>query len=247
MASRPSGGSASRARPRRRGVASGGRARGWPTGGDRAPTGGRRARGRSSAVAEADGVVVAGGGNLASTWPLHVYERAALAGIAARLRRPLVSPDRPSVRRCSAATASWSASCCGRRGSSACASRLARAGRRAGLEARVGVDDASFLGMRNGCRAGTERCARQSVARPRWRTRERRPSTASPRLVDAAAETVGGPVRFHAHYGPLARRRAAGRRGASRGGPGPDAHRPRQSCRRAVRGKPHPSPGPPRC
>src|ERR671912_382735 len=42
------------------------------------------------AVAAADGVLIAGGGNLASTWPLHVYERAALAGIAARLSRPLV-------------------------------------------------------------------------------------------------------------------------------------------------------------
>ncbi len=43
-----------------------------------------------AAVAEADGVVVAGGGNLASTWPMHVFERAALGRIAAALGRPLV-------------------------------------------------------------------------------------------------------------------------------------------------------------
>ena len=49
-----------------------------------------RARAVVAAVAAADGVLIAGGGNLASTWPLHVYERAALAGIAARLGRPLV-------------------------------------------------------------------------------------------------------------------------------------------------------------
>src|SRR5215207_5546563 len=48
------------------------------------------ARAVVAAVAGADGVLIAGGGNLASTWPLHVYERAALAGIAARLGRPLV-------------------------------------------------------------------------------------------------------------------------------------------------------------
>ena len=48
------------------------------------------ARAVVDAVAGADGVLIAGGGNLASTWPLHVYERAALAGIAARLGRPLV-------------------------------------------------------------------------------------------------------------------------------------------------------------
>ncbi|RXZ41636.1 polysaccharide pyruvyl transferase family protein [Agromyces binzhouensis] len=42
------------------------------------------------AVAAADGVVVAGGGNLASNWPAHVFERAALGAIADRLGRPLV-------------------------------------------------------------------------------------------------------------------------------------------------------------
>ncbi|TKR23763.1 hypothetical protein FA014_09530 [Cellulomonas hominis] len=42
------------------------------------------------AVAEADGVVISGGGNLSSTWPEHVYERAALAGLAARFAKPHV-------------------------------------------------------------------------------------------------------------------------------------------------------------
>ena len=42
------------------------------------------------AVASADGVVIAGGGNLASTWPLHIFERSALARIAAHLGKPLV-------------------------------------------------------------------------------------------------------------------------------------------------------------
>ena len=42
------------------------------------------------AVSGADAVAVAGGGNLASTWPLHVFERAALGAIAERAGRPLV-------------------------------------------------------------------------------------------------------------------------------------------------------------
>jgi len=42
------------------------------------------------AVAEADAVVIAGGGNLASNWPAHVFERAGLAAAAERLGRPLV-------------------------------------------------------------------------------------------------------------------------------------------------------------
>lgn len=48
------------------------------------------ARAVIDAVAGADAVVIAGGGNLASNWPLHVYERAALGAIAERLDRPLV-------------------------------------------------------------------------------------------------------------------------------------------------------------
>ena len=36
------------------------------------------------AVCGADAVVVAGGGNMASTWPLHIFERAALPALLAR-------------------------------------------------------------------------------------------------------------------------------------------------------------------
>jgi polysaccharide pyruvyl transferase WcaK-like protein len=42
------------------------------------------------AVREADGVLVAGGGNMASLWPLHVYERNTLGLIARRFGKPLV-------------------------------------------------------------------------------------------------------------------------------------------------------------
>ena len=42
------------------------------------------------AVADADAVVVSGGGNLSSTWPEHVYERVALARLAALFNKRLV-------------------------------------------------------------------------------------------------------------------------------------------------------------
>lgn len=42
------------------------------------------------AVREADGVLVAGGGNMASLWPMHVYERNTLGLVARRFGKPLV-------------------------------------------------------------------------------------------------------------------------------------------------------------
>ncbi|MCS5736007.1 polysaccharide pyruvyl transferase family protein [Herbiconiux daphne] len=42
------------------------------------------------AVRHADLVLVTGGGNMASNWPLHIFERATLARIAAALGRPFV-------------------------------------------------------------------------------------------------------------------------------------------------------------
>ena len=42
------------------------------------------------AAREADGVLVAGGGNMASLWPMHVYERNTLGLIARRFGKPVV-------------------------------------------------------------------------------------------------------------------------------------------------------------
>lgn len=49
-----------------------------------------RARAIVDAVRAADGVVVAGGGNMTSLWPHHVFERAALGAVAAAHGIPLV-------------------------------------------------------------------------------------------------------------------------------------------------------------
>lgn len=43
-----------------------------------------------AAIRSADGVAIAGGGNITSTWPLHIFERATIAEIARILDRPLV-------------------------------------------------------------------------------------------------------------------------------------------------------------
>lgn len=42
------------------------------------------------AVSGVDAVAIAGGGNMASNWPMHVFERAALGALAERAGRPLV-------------------------------------------------------------------------------------------------------------------------------------------------------------
>jgi polysaccharide pyruvyl transferase WcaK-like protein len=168
------------------------------------------ARGVVAAVANADGVVIAGGGNLASTWPLHVYERAALAGIAARLGRPVVvtgqtlGPDLRGRDRELVAELLDSAALVGVRESTS--HRLAAD---LGVRARLGVDDASFVGLPTGVQPsgsppsthgeGVLVSLSLSLGRaPREETVARIAA-----LVDAAAELTGGPVRFHAHFGPL--------------------------------------------
>ncbi|MGC5224804.1 polysaccharide pyruvyl transferase family protein [Micromonospora sp. DT81.3] len=157
-----------------------------------------------SAVASADGVVVAGGGNLASTWPLHVYERAALAGIAERLGRAFVITGQTFGPRLEGRDRELvggmlrSAALVGVRES---ASRALAA--ELGVEARVGVDDASFLAWDApsppaGATGGVLVSLSLSLGdAPRAET-----VRAIARLVDAAADAEGGRVLFHAHFGP---------------------------------------------
>ena len=157
-----------------------------------------------AAVAGADGVLIAGGGNLASTWRLHVYERAALVGAAARLGRPAVvsgqtlGPDLRGRDRELVSELLATARLVGVRESTS--HGLARD---LGTDARLGVDDASFVGLEPGDSppVGSGVLVSLSLSlggAPRAATVER-----VARLVDAAAELVGGPVRFHAHFGPL--------------------------------------------
>ena len=162
-----------------------------------------------AAVAAADGVVIAGGGNLASTWPLHVYERAALVGVAGRLDRAVVVSGQtlgPDLRgRDRELVAELLA-----------ASRLVRVRESAshalakdlGVDARLGVDDASFVGAAQAEAAQDGVLVSLSLSLGRASRNETVERVA--RLVDAAAALVGGPVRFHAHFGPLTGGRARG-------------------------------------
>lgn len=162
------------------------------------------ARAVVAAVAAANGVVIAGGGNLASTWPLHVYERAALAGVAARLGRPVVvtgqtlGPDLRGRDRELVAELLRSARLVGVRESTS--HRLAAD---LGTPTRLGVDDASFVALDVADAApepaGVLVSLSLSLGRaPRTETVDRIAA-----LVDDAAGLIGGPVRFHAHFGPL--------------------------------------------
>ena len=162
------------------------------------------------AVDATDGVVIAGGGNLASRWPVHIYERVTLAAIAGELGRPVVvtgqtlGPDLIDADRALISRALRSARHVGVRETTslALADDL-------GVEARLGVDDASFLGGRDPRpNDGPDVSAPPSGVlvslslalggAPRDETVAR-----IARLIDQAADLTGEPVAFHAHFGPL--------------------------------------------
>lgn len=160
------------------------------------------ARGVLDALDDASGVLIAGGGNLASRWPVHVYERTTLAAMARARGLPVVVSgqtfgpdlDDEDAERVAAMTrdAAWT----GVREHDSAA--LARGW---GAQVHAGVDDASFL-------AGSDDAPASPyvlVSLSGWFAG--RPVEAVEagiaRLLDAAADTVG-PVVFHAHFGPVA-------------------------------------------
>ena len=168
------------------------------------------ARAVIDAVAATDGVVVAGGGNLASRWPVHIYERATLAAIAGELGRPVVvtgqtlGPDLIDSDRTLLSRALRAAQLVGVRETTSLA--LAR---ELGVQARLGVDDASFLGDRDP-RTDSETDASDprsgvlvSLSLSLGDTPRDVTIARIARLVDRAAELTGEPVAFHAHFGPL--------------------------------------------
>ncbi|WP_438856103.1 polysaccharide pyruvyl transferase family protein [Agromyces sp. M3QZ16-3] len=169
------------------------------------------------AVADADAVVIAGGGNLATNWPSHVFERGTLGAIAERLGRPLVvsgqtlgpwldAPDRALV-----AELLQSARLTGVREAASLA--LARELGVPTDRLAAARDDASFLGIadpRSGSRSepdtgpgAPEPYVLVSLSLhlgglPRDET-VRGLATA----LDRVADRVGAPVRFHPHFGSL--------------------------------------------
>ena len=158
------------------------------------------------AVAGTDGVVVAGGGNLASRWSAHVFERATLAGIAGALGRPVVvtgqtlGPDLDPEDRAVLSPAFRAARLVGVRESASYA--LAR---ELGVEARLGVDDASFLGDRDSDvdESGARRGVLVSLSLSLGDLPRPQAVARLARLIDEAAALTGEAVAFHAHFGAL--------------------------------------------
>ncbi len=156
-----------------------------------------------AALDEVDGVVNAGGGNLATRWPVHIFERATLAGIARRRGLPVVvtgqtlGPDLDHPDDQVVARMLREAALVGVREPS-----TAELVRSWGIASTLNVDDASFLGFDE--RAVTAERAGVVVSLSGWfagRPAEQVEQGIAD-LLDEAARTVG-PVSFHAHFGPL--------------------------------------------
>ncbi|WP_336645603.1 polysaccharide pyruvyl transferase family protein [Microbacterium sp. USHLN186] len=157
-----------------------------------------------NALAEASGVLIAGGGNLASRWPVHVYERTTLAAMARVRDLPVVvsgqtfGPDLDDADAERVAAMTRSAALTGVREHAS-----AELARRWAAQVHTGVDDASFLGGGPTDHDGPTASDRVLVSLSGWFAG--RPAAevehAIAALLDHAADTVGSVV-FHAHFGP---------------------------------------------
>lgn len=155
------------------------------------------------AVAASDGVVIAGGGNLASTWPSHVFERAALAEMAAAAGRPLVVSgqtlgpvlepgDRDLVRGLLA----------GARRVGLREADSVRLAAELGVPGTATLDDASFLGFDEPASAADPFLLVSLSTHLGGRPREA-VVTGLAAALDALHAETGMPIRFHAHFGSL--------------------------------------------
>ena len=157
------------------------------------------------ALDESSGVLIAGGGNLASRWPVHIFERTTLAAMARLRSLPVVvsgqtfGPDLEGADAERVEAMVHAAALTGVR--EFASAEFARA-----WSARVhaGVDDASFLGRGPKDGDGPAASDRVLVSLSGWFAG--RPADevegAIAALLDHAADTVG-PVVFHAHFGPV--------------------------------------------
>ncbi|MEV7692253.1 polysaccharide pyruvyl transferase family protein [Microbacterium sp. NPDC089189] len=164
------------------------------------------ARGVLDALAEATGVLHTGGGNLASRWPVHVYERTTLTAMARARGIPVVfsgqtlGPDLTAEDEGLLRQALADCALVGVRESTTAA--LAEAW---GIPARSQVDDASFLDdLIDLTTAAPTIAPGVLVSLSGWNAGRDRDEVehAIARTVDAAAALVDGPVVFHAHFGP---------------------------------------------
>lgn len=156
------------------------------------------------ALDEASGVLIAGGGNLASRWPVHVYERTTLAAMAQARALPVVVSGQtfgPDLEPDDAERVAAMVRAAARTGVREHAS--AQLARGWGADVHAGVDDASFLGRGPADGDGPAASDRVLVSLSGWFAGRPAEDVESgiAALLDHAADTVG-PVVFHAHFGP---------------------------------------------
>lgn len=164
------------------------------------------AAGVLAALEDATGVLHTGGGNLATRWPVHIYERTTLTAMAAARGIPVVfsgqtlGPDLDAEDEGLLREAATTAALVGVREPTTEA--LVRSW---GVDVRAQVDDASFLddlidtdAVAPGVAPGV------LVSLSGWYAGRERDEVERgiARVIDAAAARVGGPVVFHAHFGP---------------------------------------------
>lgn len=158
------------------------------------------------AIRSADGVAIAGGGNVSSVWPLHVFERATLGGLARLAGVPLVvsgqtiGPVLTPGDQARVASLLSSAALVGLR--EPASFRLVSSW---GVDATQTVDDASFVPDRPGLPVPLppEPYALVTIAR---HAGDRDPGhylEGVAALLDAVHETTGLAIVFSAHFGPL--------------------------------------------
>ncbi|MDQ1130844.1 polysaccharide pyruvyl transferase family protein [Microbacterium sp. SORGH_AS_0888] len=160
------------------------------------------ARAVIEALDSVSGLLHAGGGNLASRWPVHLFERATLTELAVARGLPVVftgqtlGPDLLGDDEALLRTAVAAATRFGAREPTTHALVTGW-----GRAARLGVDDASFLSPA----APPEAPPGVLVSLSGWYggVAQEDGDAAIARLVDAAAAITGGPVVFHAHFGAL--------------------------------------------
>lgn len=158
------------------------------------------------AIRSADGVAIAGGGNVSSVWPLHVFERATLGGLARLAGVPLVvsgqtiGPVLTPGDQARVASLLSSAALVGLR--EPASFRLVSSW---GVDATQTVDDASFVPDRPGLPVplSPEPYALVTIAR---HAGDRDPGhylAGVAALLDAVHSTTGLAIVFSAHFGPL--------------------------------------------
>lgn len=158
-----------------------------------------------AAVREADGVVIAGGGNMASTWPQHIAERATLGELASMFGVALVvtgqtlGPELNDADRLLVKNLLSRAALVGVREPATLA--LCHDLGLTGVEQTV--DDASFLGVEDGIPDAAGSGILVSASSHVGVVDREAFAAAVAALLDALAAETGQPVRFLAHWGSI--------------------------------------------